>query len=103
VWHSGQIKRLAVSLGPVLGDDIKIVTAMAEIEQVPGIVVAPVLCVIAGGVDIRVLGARRRKELAGGACRKRNLDAAQANVPVDVVLENESRLEARVEKPLLAH
>jgi hypothetical protein len=72
---------------------------MAEIEQVPGILVTPVLCAVAGGVDVGVLGTGRRKELAGGACCKGYLDAAQADVPVDVVFENESRLEVRIEKP----
>ena len=67
---------------------------MTEIEQVPGILVAPVLCVVASGVDARVLSAWWRKELAGSACRKGYLDAAQADVPIDVVFENQSCLEA---------
>ncbi|KAH8626593.1 hypothetical protein IG631_18611 [Alternaria alternata] len=54
---------------------------------------------VASCVGVGVLGARRGKELAGSACRERNLLAAQTNVPVDVVFENESRLEARIEKP----
>lgn len=61
--------------------------------------VAPVLGMVASCVGVGVLGARRGKELAGSACRERNLLAAQTNVPVDVVFENESRLEARIEKP----
>ena len=97
--HIGQVERLAVRLWAVLGDNVEVVTAMAEIEQVPGILVAPVLCVVAGGVDVGVLGTRRRKELAGGACCEGYLDAAQTEVPVDVVFEDESRLEARIEKP----
>jgi hypothetical protein len=90
---------LAVGLGSVLGNDIEVVTAVAEIEQVPGILVAPVLCVVAVGVDMGMLGAWRRKELSGSGCRKWNLNATQTDVPVDVVLENESCLEAGIQKP----
>lgn len=94
MWHSAQVEVLAVGLWAVLGDNIKVVTAVTEIEQIPGILVAPVLCVVAGGVDARVLSAWWRKELSGSACRKGYLDTAQADVPIDVVFEDESRLEA---------
>jgi hypothetical protein len=55
--------------------------------------------VVAVGVDMGMLGAWRRKELSGSGCRKWNLNATQTDVPVDVVLENESCLEAGIQKP----
>jgi hypothetical protein len=48
---------------------------------------------------VRVLCARRGQELAGSAGREGYLDAAQADVEVDVVFEDEGRLKARVEEP----
>jgi hypothetical protein len=62
--------------------------------------VAPVSCVVAAGVVVRVLGARWGKELARGAGGKGYLDAAQADIEVDVVLEDEGRLEPGVEEPV---
>jgi hypothetical protein len=54
---------------------------------------------VAVGVVVRVLCARQRQELAGSACREWYLDAAQADVEIDVVLEDEGRLQAGVEEP----
>jgi hypothetical protein len=65
-------------------------------------VVAPVLGMVAVGVVVRVLCARRRQELAGGAGGEGYLDAAQADIEVDVVFEDEGRLEAGVEEPINA-
>jgi hypothetical protein len=62
-------------------------------------VVAPVLGMVAVGVVVRVLCARRRQELAGSACREWYLDAAQADVEINVVFEDECRLQAGVEEP----
>ena len=98
--HIGEVVILAVSLGAVVVDNVKVVATVAEIEKVPCLLVAPVLGAVAGVVYKGMLVGGWRQELAGSACGERYLDAAQANVPVDVVLEDEGRLKARVEEPV---
>ena len=75
---------------------------MAQVDKIPVVMVAPVLCVVAAEAGEGVVRARRRQELACSACRKGNLNTAQANVPVDIVFEYECGLEARIEEPVQA-
>lgn len=102
VWHGAQVERLAKCVGSFLGDGVKVVATMAQIEQVPGVMVAPVLCVNVTISVKAVVRARWWKELAGGTCRQGYLNAAKADVPVDVILQNECSFETGVEKPKTA-
>ena len=61
--------------------------------------VAPVLCMEAAKGGKRVERALGWQELADSTCRKRDLSAAETDVPVDVVFEDEGGLEARIEEP----
>jgi hypothetical protein len=90
---------LAIRLESFLTNLVEVVAAMAKIQYIPCIMVAPVLCMVAVVMGERVLVAHGRKELAGSTCGKRYLDAAKANIPVDIVFEYECSLQARIEKP----
>lgn len=73
----------------VFSDLIKVVTAVTKIEQVPVVMVAPVLYMFTAEIGKRMVRLLRRKELTGSTCCKRNLNAAKANVPIDIIFEDE--------------
>lgn len=69
---------------------------MAEVEQIPIIVVTPILDVLAAKVCGWMVGSLWWKELACSACCQWDLNAAKANVPVDVVFEDECCVVSRI-------
>lgn len=50
VWCVGQVVTLARSFGSVFSDLVEVVTAVAKVEQVPVVVIAPVLDVLAAEI-----------------------------------------------------
>src|SRR5690242_6329351 len=96
VWRTSQVVALAGSLWSILGDLFKVVTAVAKVEQIPVIVVAPVLHVLAAKICKWMVGALWWKKLACGACGQWDLNAAEADVPINVVFENECCLVSRI-------
>ena len=54
VGYGAQVVRLAICFGAVFLDDIKVVTAVAKVENVPPILVTPVLRAVRVLVDVGV-------------------------------------------------
>ena len=65
---AGQVVSLVRGLWSIFGDFIEVVAAVAEIEQIPIIVIAPVLHVLAAKIREWMVRPLWRKELACGAC-----------------------------------
>lgn len=96
--HSGQVVVLVESRS-VFVDLLKVVPAVAEVEQVPCAVIAPILRVLTAKLSKGARGALRWEKLAHSARCKRNLSAAKTNVEVDIVLEYKGSLKTRVKEP----
>lgn len=96
VWRASQVVALAGSLWSILGNFLKVITAVAKVKQIPVIVVAPVLHVFAAKVCKWMVRALWWKKLTSGACGQRDLNAAEADVPVNVVFKNECCLVSRI-------
>lgn len=78
---------------------LKVVPAVAEVEQVPCTVIAPILRVLTAKLSKGARGPLGWEKLAHSARCKRNLSAAKTNVEVDIVLEYKGSLKARVKEP----
>jgi hypothetical protein len=95
----GQVVVLVCRFWPVFSDFIKVIAAVAEIEQIPVVMVAPILHVLATEVGEWMVRPLWRKELARSARCEWYLGAAEADVPVDVVFKNQGSLESRIQEP----
>jgi hypothetical protein len=83
-----------IESGSVFVHLFKIVAAVAEVEQIPGAMIAPVLGVITVEVGEGVERPLWWHELAHGTCGQRYLNAAETYVEVDVIFKDQSSLQA---------
>lgn len=100
VSHVVQGKWFAIRHQAFIRDFVKVVPAVPEIHEIPCSVVAPVLCAIFGSLRERIQRSLRGHKSARSASGQGNLDAAKANVPVEIVFEDERGFKVRVEEPV---
>ena len=72
---------------------------MTEIEQIPVVMVAPILHVLAAEVGEWMGRPLWRKELARSARCQWNLGAAEADIPIDIIFKNQGCLVSRIQEP----
>jgi hypothetical protein len=78
---------------------LKVVATVAEVEQIPGAMIAPVLGVVALETGEGVERTLWWHKLAHGTGGEGYLNATQTDVKVDIVFQDECSFQARVEEP----
>ena len=88
----GQVEGRVHGNQAIVGDLVEVITAVAQVQKIPFLVVAPVLGVVPMQGDKRAGVALGGQDGADSARREGDLHAAQSDIPIYVVFEDKGGL-----------